>query len=518
MPFDSPCDSCALRRVKCDRQFPCHPCLSRSQDCTYLRIRKRPGPKGPRLGTSLRIKEMQRKYLHERMPAAILGISATVSSSDAGQQYRIPLSAYLAQLDVFQTRLYNTWPIVSIDDLKVRLVQGSTDMTVNALAAAVCAAAMAQLRIFHAVSPGEASAVSVQDFARECLHFREQSDYLRKPSLDALLTSLFLHMFYANTGQIVAATLALREAIAYTHLLNLGALATLDLCGPEDRKLRLRVYWILFITERTFCIQHSLPMTLQRAEDTPEILMEDSQFPGQKGFSALIQLFSHIHNSLLPSHCLTMPDMSPTTYSRTHILDIHRQIRQSVPPFRSMPEAQSVDIVATSAWIRSLLWQYSAFHFMLSSSSTVETLAIDYPFTITKDFLESLSGISEDSIRAHGYGMEIKLLQISNAVLDIFSCAPHLIKFEAFRCGPQDAILSLEKLLLSVGGTGSEQLKLLRTRMSQTGLWSQSLRSLHFPDAIIGVQGDESHHHPLSNIEELDAECLVIGENMGSVS
>lgn len=92
-------------------------------------------------------------------------------------------------------------------------------------------------------------------------------------------------------------------------------------------------------------------------------------------------------------------------YSKNNISDIQQRIQVDRPGLDLTSEIQYVDILTTSAWVRSLLWQYSASRFMLSSSTSVEPLSFDYPLAIAKDYLESLSNVSIESLRSHGYGM-----------------------------------------------------------------------------------------------------------------
>jgi hypothetical protein len=85
--------------------------------------------------------------------------------------------------------------------------------------------------------------------------------------------------------------------------------------------------------------------------------------------------------------------------------DIQQEIQVKMPGPEFTSEIRYVDILTTSAWVRSLLWQYSASRFMLSSSTSIESLSFDYPLSIAKDYLEALSHVSISSLRSHGYGM-----------------------------------------------------------------------------------------------------------------
>jgi hypothetical protein len=145
------------------------------------------------------------------------------------------------------------------------------------------------------------------------------------------------------------------------------------------------------------------------------IMMDPSACDGNRpdGFIHLAQLFTHIETPLLSIQSLPSPVSSGPTgddeddvYSATNIVSIQEQIRKTQHSLYGISETQRADIIATAAWIRSMLWQYSASHLTLSSSpGSVDPLSLDYPFMIGRDFLSCLSGISLDSLRTHGYGM-----------------------------------------------------------------------------------------------------------------
>lgn len=250
--MDSPCDGCFVRRVKCDRQDPCQTCMIRQQICTYLRVRKRPGPKGPRSATTRKIEEIQRVATADVKMATELATPALESPVLHASSSRISRSTYHAVFDIFQARLYDIWPIADIDHLKQQLKSLNSGPTSHALAAALCAATLAQIRLWRAPTPlPEDLSVTAEDFVKECLRIRLEYHYHQEPSLNALITSVFLHMYYANRDQITPATISLREAITYADLLHLCQNPSSDPVQSEQWQLELRCYWILFVTERS---------------------------------------------------------------------------------------------------------------------------------------------------------------------------------------------------------------------------------------------------------------------------
>lgn len=243
MPGSVPCDACAFRRVKCDGNNPCRVCVKNGQSCTFLKIRRRRGPKGPRTATKAKVEQLQAQL--SRPSAACSGLNSQP----------ISLQAYFSYLDLYRDSLYTTWPIVSVESLKSRLKNRQpVDDEAHALAAALSAATILQLRMSRNPAMKQTLSlttnVSAEDFVGECLCYRTQHNYRMFINLDQLLTSLFLHMYYANTSQMYLATFALRETVTYADLLRLGDSITLNSLCQEERELRLRVYWVLFVTER----------------------------------------------------------------------------------------------------------------------------------------------------------------------------------------------------------------------------------------------------------------------------
>ncbi|KAL3467807.1 hypothetical protein BJX64DRAFT_123501 [Aspergillus heterothallicus] len=503
MPLTLPCDACSFRRVKCDGNNPCSTCVRREQPCTYLKVRKRRGPKGPRRSTNARVQAIQKDLGIEksfRMRGSSLSASddspASPQSSDCPRQSRrrIALLTYYTYIDIFRSQLYTVWPIISINSLKAKLSDTENAQS-YALAAALCAATLAQLRLPGHNQPNEPFLVSSADFVRECIRFRGDFVYQSTASLDSLLTSLFLHMYYANADQIPLATFALRDAITHAHLLCLGNGQMHKDSQPEKRQLRLRVYWILLVTERTFCMQHSLPITLQTIDDLPVPIDDGDASPALlTGFCNLVRLFTRIDGPLVQSPYLPTPH---PTYSRARITDIQESLQTGATKNPTIDEVQRVDIWVTLAWLSSLLWQYSASHFMLTPDTSNPSFSPSYPFVIARNFLSLVSHASIDSVRPHGYGMEIKLFQLATSLIDVLVYVPSLAKaYDGTDWGPRQAVMDLGNLLDAVAGGKSERLDKLHMRMAQMNFTPSPRKALLEVEIDEGSPGSADSEGP----------------------
>lgn len=122
------------------------------------------------------------------------------------------------------------------------------DYETHALAAALCAATISQLRVEEHTNSRDS--VSSLMFALDAEQLRTQYDYRENCSLPSLLAAFFLHMYYSNANKLRTAALLLREAITCAQTLELDRSDSLTALGSSEQSLRLRIYWLLFISEK----------------------------------------------------------------------------------------------------------------------------------------------------------------------------------------------------------------------------------------------------------------------------
>ena len=254
MRSSNPCDGCALRRVRCQGGYPCDECRNRLVSCTYLRARRKRGPKGPRSETNQKIEKFQRQLQGDNRQNPHDGLAnqttpeTNIDTPSPTRFHRFSLDVYQQVLEIYHLRLYTVWPVVSHKDLMARLRNDDSDFEAYSLASALCAAVIAQLRLReHAFSFGS---IPSTDFEAEAQKLRYLFDYHEHYSLTSLLTSFFLHIYFANVDKLRTAGFFLREALTYAHGLGLHKPDTHADVEPVTRQLMLRIYWILFVSER----------------------------------------------------------------------------------------------------------------------------------------------------------------------------------------------------------------------------------------------------------------------------
>lgn len=282
------CDPCSIRKVRCDGGQPCSRCEAASWDCTYLKTHGKSGPKGPRRTTEAAIRKLQERSrssldpgprsesdtsLDDASPSTTdfplldplpptsdppldgLGWPDIVSPTFAGapqQPQRISTSSISQYLEVYQARGYPIWPVVDTEILIARLLTHPDDLEAYGLATAICAATISQFRIDAELgSPGDGHfRVASGVFEAEAKRARNESDHRENVTLWSLLSTFFLHVYSANIGRMAASTVFLGEAITKAHIIGLHNPSYYQPMHIEQQQHNLRIYWLLFITER----------------------------------------------------------------------------------------------------------------------------------------------------------------------------------------------------------------------------------------------------------------------------
>lgn len=87
-------------------------------------------------------------------------------------------------------------------------------------------------------------------FLDECISVRHSYDFLEDPTLFAVISSFFLSTSFFEINQSRKSWVYLREALTLALDMGLHHDSTYTDLLPEEKLCRLRVFWILFVTER----------------------------------------------------------------------------------------------------------------------------------------------------------------------------------------------------------------------------------------------------------------------------
>ncbi|KAF1919958.1 hypothetical protein BDU57DRAFT_156788 [Ampelomyces quisqualis] len=490
------CDPCSVRKVRCDGMLPCSRCQAASWDCTYLKTHGKSGPKGPRRTTEAAIRRLQERskssqddsrsnseasfdasspgttelsYIDRLPPISDADpngtgwpdmFSPTFATAHSEPQ-RISTSCISQYLDVYQVRGYGIWPVVDAEALTARLLTHPDDIEAYGLATAICAAVVSQFSIDgEPGSPVEGHYhVSSRSFEKESKNARDDSDHLENVSIFSILGSFFLHVYSANIGRMNASTTLLGEAITKAHILGLHKTVYYTAMSPGQVQHALRVYWLLFITERAHSIQHDVPTTLKRAPDLPllEHLGDGSVTPA---FVQLCKLFSILDVTITAD---------PAT-ARKALAMAQQELSFDEAPLSLENELQRADISMTQQWMRIFLWQHALNVTNLSSVNAEDEFSFSFPAKVAQNVLSNLSSLSQQSIEAHGPGMESKLFDVANSLADVMIIMPEINHKSHFGIGPRDLVHSLSRVLSSFRGGNPAVLSILQDKLTTLGM------------------------------------------------
>lgn len=321
------CDACKVRKVRCSEVPPCTRCASIGIACTFNKRQATRGPRSLRAKTLAEIRSIQetqqRQQRQEQQATSFsvgeasppdssegLGLgggeprpsSGPENHTEAAAARQTPVSSLIVRLCIFRLRLFPVWPILDAEAVIASLLRAPADLATYALANAVCAAIIAQLKLpFEGRTddgdPATAASMAAEgQRAKAALlaggdvhdgHDDGDDDKTGKNNLNMLRISFFQHIYHENMSPGGSKSLLfLREAITIAQIMGLHRRAPYAALPPEESQVRRRIIWLLFVTERGVAMLHKLPTIL---------VWRPNQFPALD--DSWVHVGSHNNNS-----------------------------------------------------------------------------------------------------------------------------------------------------------------------------------------------------------------------------
>lgn len=274
------CDNCRFRKTKCDRGLPCTSCIASSICCQYLHTPRRKGPRGGKGRRLLQIRQGLREFDKDLfdiktvsqmqseltdaegsppLPEATIGCpSLSLTTSKQSKQQAI--AALTTNVRYFVNRLLPIMPVIQEAEV-LSDVERFDDMSLprQCFLLSLCAATRMQLKL-DTLKEGPQSNISTNAYLHVPLtgkgllevtkRLRRQFDVVDNISLDAVLTSFFLFAAHGNLEEHDHASFCLSESITMAFSLGLHNEETYIGLPKDERELRRRIFWLLFVTER----------------------------------------------------------------------------------------------------------------------------------------------------------------------------------------------------------------------------------------------------------------------------
>ncbi|KFZ19003.1 hypothetical protein V502_03885 [Pseudogymnoascus sp. VKM F-4520 (FW-2644)] len=404
-----------------------------------MRQRRKSGPRNIRQASMLKIWKEQ--TISASLAMEETQYIGTCVPDAAPILHRIPLSLLSIALRMYGEWLYGIWPLLKTEHLLQRLENEPDNPEIYALANALAGATLSNLnQVIAREAPLEP--LVADSFIMESKRLRSTFEYMEPVTLNTTLTSYFLHIYYGRqTSRVQTSTFYIREAITFAQLLGLHIEDTYSRYCVQDKQVMRKLYFLLFMTERYLCIQDGLPTVLElislpvtENEEVPEVV---------SGFLNLVTLFSTPGTDFFrkwTSHS------SNVSINRERLLVIQHALQPPLKIPNNSNDIQTVDVVVSQHWIRSLVWKLSIQlgYVMLNSKREMN---VTYPFEIAKDTLSAISQFAPEAFEVHGPGMEVKMYEIVSALADSISCKPE--EQSSLLIGPRDTLQSLAGFMFS---------------------------------------------------------------------
>lgn len=330
---------------------------------------------------------------------------------------RIAVSALSPILALYQASMFSVWPIVDTDNLISRLNDRS-GLYDYALALATAAATMGQLKASLNL-PGQCPSAELCEAECQRVHYALQSRN-DSPNLTRLRAAFFLHAYHENRERgSVKSFLSLREAISLAQLMDLHDETSYEHIPADQARLRKRIFWLLFITERYVTLGprithyfdeslrgnsvfHHLPVLLA---PTLQPLLNDT-IPEACLFEPLetvAQIFTAIDRSGLCRSTSRSNQAALQGLSQLNAFD--STLRRVFSVLGNTDDTHKADIFVTVCWARILLWK-AAQPAMINPSDLSRCLSLPlYLVNVVEEMISSLEQLPLAAIEAHGLGI-----------------------------------------------------------------------------------------------------------------
>ncbi|KAF2166556.1 hypothetical protein M409DRAFT_23191 [Zasmidium cellare ATCC 36951] len=373
--------------------------------------------------------------------------------------------------------MYLVWPVVDVVPLMALLREAPFDNDAYILGSSVCIATVLQLQL----EVGDTGMPSPQACIDEIEDLRNTTQYRRRPTLDSLLASFFMHISYLHVAQQTVSTLLLRESIAISHLLSLHQPSHYEDLDQATKQAHLRIVWLLFITERAHARQYDMPCTATISPELPPLQQEDVA-ADPSAFICLCNMFA----------CFDSADVSRSLTADNMLAADSQLITLPTSP-QHCNSIQQADLLVTRQWMRLLLWKTAIVRLTMTAEPSGNLDSLVLPIQIGRDLLSSLTLLSMDALEAHGPGMELKLFTVATSLADVMTCMPtHNTVVSEFGAG--DCLLRISELLQKFRGGTEAVMSVLRERFVEIGLDQVPIRCI----TEVSPASDESEYSETS--------------------
>ncbi|ERS97601.1 hypothetical protein HMPREF1624_05772 [Sporothrix schenckii ATCC 58251] len=543
LPKRTVCDHCRRRRIRCDGQLPCQPCVNASLACKRDHV---PLKRGPKRGRGRVINELRERYSIEQNASAAMtnqntntanninsnnkhsresssdlvnGIDMSVPSTPAppsdiswqnvssdprhaveprgafsSEHYRPTTRSYMYLMprcvNLYYEHIYPIMPLPympAVRNMVNRSPAGLAELTFSDrnFLYALCA-----LTCFHmsgqnitADAPHPSWECAGRFFLDECISARQSYDFFNDASLNAVISSFWLSTSFFEINQSRKSWVYLREALTLAQEIALHDDASYAGLDAAEKLCRQRTFWQLFVTERSFAILRSKPITLKKTPSLPTTRHPYEAPEIHSGFRQLISSYTPLDESFVNAwNEGSDPRVTAATYltlqailavrppflakAKSEIVTVTHGLstashtpedrsptgHEAPPPSPSSPaefsaglnaalrtsgvaggddaeikqenepettDIQKADLLITQQWLRLIVWQSSFRQQLLSWTAPDESMRFAFPLTIAARTAAVIQSLPPQAIEVHGMGIFEKIFEIGTWSMNV---------------------------------------------------------------------------------------------------
>ncbi|GKT46583.1 putative sugar kinase [Colletotrichum spaethianum] len=385
--------------------------------------------------------------------------SGMFSSDELRPRTRSYLHMIPQLVELYYEHIYPIMPLIYMPSIRETINRPMTPSEKN-LVYALCALTSMHMSGKSIGAPGPTSwEVVGRFFLDETISIRHSYDFLEDLSLYAVISSFYLSTSFFEINQSRKSWYYLREALTNAQDLGLQDDSSYYGLSREETLCRQRVFWILFVTERSFAILRNKPITFKR---TPSLPTTRHPYEGpdiHAGFLQLVSSYTPLDESFVTAwNEGSDPRVSATTFlALQNLLSLppaflrprgrsptqpHEQLMGSFgassaardPGAPEPTDIQKADLLITQQWLRLIVWQSSMRQGLLSWTNPADSgggvssgsgvgggnsMCFSFPLTVARDTASILSSLPSKAVEVHGMGIMEKIFEIGTWCVNV---------------------------------------------------------------------------------------------------
>lgn len=191
---------------------------------------------------------------HQRAQSTSILFHEDLNSAEPSSSWPSTISDedLISWIEVYFDRLYPTLPVLKRSAVFARLLsrEHKRNPDFGAMLLALCAFSLVQPVRISEWSSALSREAMVKYMLAECVKTRASANFGETPSLDTILTSVFLFACLFQRNEHNAARLKLREAVELGCIIGLHEPEFYTTCDASTRRQQLGLYYLLSVTER----------------------------------------------------------------------------------------------------------------------------------------------------------------------------------------------------------------------------------------------------------------------------